>query len=106
MDAVYELNTVVIETVAENGKRISLVLILLDLLSKILISLHDKDLDSGEINTMFNMLALRPDLSKSKFPDLNDVMNFIPQSYRKHIASVLATNFYRVITWNILTGYM
>lgn len=98
MDAVYELNTVVIETVAENGKRISLVLILLDLLSKI----HDKDLDSGEINTMFNMLALRPDLSKSKFPDLNDVMNFIPQSYRKHIASVLATFVNKLLPSNHL----
>lgn len=101
MDIAYRLKTLVVESSSQNGKRMSLVLIVLDLLFKILGHLHNSQIESFEINTLFSMLMLRPDLSKAKkFPDLNDVINFIPQDYRKHIAGVLERFINRLLPSN------
>ena len=86
-DVIHDLHAIVIKSVTENGKRISLVLIVLNLFHKIS---QDIEFDVNDINIMFSMLALRPDLPKStNFSDLNYVMNFIPQLSWKHIADVL-----------------
>ena len=91
MNTTYHLNSLLVKSSTENGKKMCLILIILDLLFKISRHLQTEEVEPSEINTLFSMLMLRPDLSKAKkFPDLNYVTNFIPQSYRKHIAEVLA----------------
>ena len=92
MSTAYHLNGLVVKSSTENGKKMCLILIILDLLFKISRDhLQAEEVEPFEINTLFSMLMLRPDLSKAKkIPDLNDVTNFIPQNYRKHIAEVLA----------------
>ena len=103
MEIVCYLNNLVMKSATENGKRISLVLIVLDLLHKISGQLQASDFAPDEIQILFSMLALRPDLSKSgKCPDLNDVMNFIPQNYRKHVAADMAYFVNRLLPSNHL----
>lgn len=103
MDIVYELNSKEINSVQENGKRICFALIVLDLLNKISHQLFDSEFDSDDINIILSLLILRPDLSKGKkFPDLNDVTNFIPHNYRKHIADVLARFIKKILPSNHL----
>ncbi len=87
MNIIHELNSMEIQSVAENGERICHVLIILDLLYKIL---YPNDLKINLIEILL-MLTLRPDWSKSKYPDdLTSVLNFILPNYRKHIVFVLA----------------
>jgi hypothetical protein len=103
MKIVYHLNTLEIKSANENGKRVSLVLIILDLLYRISQHLTGAEKESVDCNALFSMLMLRPDLSRSrKNPDLNDVVNFIPQDYRKHVADALTHFVHQLLPSNHL----
>jgi hypothetical protein len=103
MGVVKHLNSLVVKSSVEIRRRVTSVLIILDLLYKMLSqkSTIVGELDNplyktlqkseiqivGELDNLFSMLVLKPATYDS---DLKVVMNFIPESYQKHVARILA----------------
>jgi hypothetical protein len=100
MEIVYYLSTVTTKSAIDNGRRVTSVLIILDLLNKISGDLQRSELPNvSEINVLFSMLMLKP---ATKFHDLRVAVNSIPKNYRKHVADVLAQFINEILPSNHL----